>query len=167
MSHLKIYLFLCSLVFLVMAVCMLTTSFFPPCDEGRGTGLKCDFVTGKVAHVNGPAKISVYGWENFSITVFNSDGLATPITPLNIGGWYTLAFQTTASTEILITKSNGGVSTPSIRVDRLDGEPYPSLLVTRSWYHPLTQILQWYLFPVFLMNVFVFALMLYVSIKVK
>lgn len=154
-------LFLGSMVFFAMAAYIFVTDFIKPCDPGRGIGLTCDFSGGKIARIDSSARIEIANFDSFTIGYFNSAGVLEKQTPLSIYGFYTLGLTTSGPSEIMMLKSSGGISTPSIYVNPIDSGNYPSLKVTRTWNNPLLQLIQWYLFIPFLCSIISGAFLMY------
>jgi hypothetical protein len=144
---------------------MLVTSFFQPCSPGRGSGLYCSISSGMVAHIDSPAKISIFHYNPYTIGILDSNGVIQPQTSLSIDGRSEMTFLSPGPVDIYMLKSNGGISVPGISVYTIDGQSYPSLIVTRSSLSPLTQLVQWYLFPPFFLFLMLGAVFLVISIR--
>jgi hypothetical protein len=142
------FLFFSAVSFLVVAV-MMAVEFFPACDQGRGTDLLCEFGTGMVAKIEGPARIHIFSEDKFTIGYF-SDGVLKTETSIHTSIFHNLTFTTSDSIDLYMLKSTNRVILPLIRVDAINGQQYPSLIVSRTIQHPLTQLFQWSLFPVML-----------------
>jgi hypothetical protein len=163
----KRYILSFSLIMFVMAAVMLVTNFFRPCSPGRGTGLYCSISSGMVAHIDSPAKISIYHHNPYTVGIVDSNGVIQAQTSLSIDGRSEMDFLSPGPVDIYMLKSDGGVSIPIISVYTIDGQSYPSLTVTRSALSPLTQLVQWYLFPPFLYSLMVGVILLVGSVRMK
>jgi hypothetical protein len=159
------FLFIAAMVMFAMGTIMLFTTFIPPCDEGRGTGLDCSISTGMVAKIDSRAKLFIFDSQMFTIGIADETGVIRPQKAFNHDGNFFISMETVGPIKIFMLDSRGGFSPPSISADTLDNQTFPSLIVTRSGIKPITQLFQWYLIGPFLLSVFFGSGFLYYALK--
>jgi hypothetical protein len=142
--------FILGSIILFGAIYMFVCGFLKPCGPTRGTDLSCELAQGMQASVDIPAHITVSSFHPFQVSYKFGEYVPQEIEPVSYGGFYIVEINSPGPVEIYGTKSNGGISTPTIRVDMVSDE-YPTLTVTRTWNDSLIQLIHWYLFPVFVL----------------
>jgi len=128
---------------------MFVKDFLPACDPGRGTDLVCEFGTGMVAKVDGPSTIHIFSREKFTVGYYN-DGVMQEVSSIKASIFHTVDFVTSGPVELYMIQANHDIIGPLVRVDAINGQPYPSLIVNRTFFNPLTQFFQWILSPLML-----------------
>lgn len=144
------FFYLC-LAGLIGCILILAIEFFPPCDKGHGSGIYCPAPTGTITSVDQPAIIQFFSFEPFTVSYLGEGNQTTDYEAIcTLGIVYSVDVQTASSTQWLMKDASGGmVDSPLVRVEK-SSDQYPGLVVYRTFYRPLKQLFDWYLFPAFL-----------------